>query len=63
MAGSRLPSYAVRPGVTFPDWAAVTSPQARAALLAIFEAIGAERTWRDYTPAEDAVRTALLRLY
>ena len=59
----RLPSYAVRPGVTFPDWAAVTSPQALKALLAIFEAIGAERTWRDYTPAEDAVRTTLLRLY
>jgi hypothetical protein len=58
-----LPSYAVRPGVTFPDWAAVTSPQARQALLAIFEAIDAERTWRDYTPAEDAVRTTLLRLY
>jgi mercuric reductase len=58
-----LPSYAVRPGVTFPDWAAVTSPQAREALLAIFEAIGVERTWRDYTPAEDGVRATLLRLY
>ena len=59
----RLPSYAVRPGVTFPDWAAVTSPQAREALLAIFDAIGAEKMWRSYTPAEDAVRTTLLRLY
>jgi DNA-binding transcriptional ArsR family regulator len=59
----RLPSYAVRPGVTFPDWAAVTSPEARKAMLAIFEAISAERIWRSYTPAEDAVRTTLLRLY
>lgn len=58
-----LPSYAVRPGVTFPDWAAVASPQARDAMLAIFEAIGIESMWRDYTPAEDGVRTTLLRLY
>lgn len=57
------PRYAVRPGVTFPDWAAVTSPATRDALLAIFAAFGAARTWRDYTPAEDGVRTALLRLY
>ena len=57
------PSYAVRPGVTFPDWAAVTSPQAHEALVAIFEAIGAEKMWRSYTPAEDGVRTTLLRLY
>lgn len=60
---SGLPSYAVRPGVTFPDWGVVTSPQVHGALLAIFEAIGAERTWQDYTPAEDAVRVTLLRLY
>ena len=60
---SPLPSYDVRPGVIFPDWAAVTSPQARDALLAILEAIGAERTWRDYTAAEHGVRTALLCLY
>ena len=60
---SRLPSYHVRPGVTFPDWAAVTSPTARDALLAIVEAIGADRMWRNYAPAEDAVRTTLLYLY
>jgi mercuric reductase len=59
----RLPSYCVRPGVIFPDWAAVTSPQAREALLAILEAFGVERTWRDYTPVEDDLRTTLLRLY
>ena len=60
---SRLPSYAVRLGVTFPDWAAVTSPQAHDTLIAIFEAIGAQRMWRSYTSAEDGVRTTLLRLY
>jgi DNA-binding transcriptional ArsR family regulator len=60
---SGLPGYAVRPGVTFPDWGAVTSAQVHGALLAIFEAIGTERTWQDYTPAEDAVRVTLLRLY
>jgi mercuric reductase len=60
---SRLPSYHVRPGVTFPDWPAVTSPQVREALLAIFEAIGIESMWRSYTPAEDGVRTTVLRLY
>ena len=59
----RLPSYHLRPGVTFPDWAAVTSPHAREAMLAIFEAIGIESMWRDYTPAEDDARTTLLRLY
>ena len=60
---SRLPSYDIRPGVTFPDWVAVTSPQARETLLATLEAIGIENMWRDYTQAEDDVRTTLLRLY
>jgi mercuric reductase len=59
---SSLPSYHVRPGVTFPDWVAVTSPQAREALLAILDAFGVERTWGDYTREEDGVRTTLLRL-
>jgi mercuric reductase len=60
---NRLPSYHVRPGVTFPDWAAVTSPQAREAMLAIFDAIGADSMWRDHTPDEDDLRSTLLRLY
>jgi mercuric reductase len=37
------PSYAVRPGVSFPDWAAVTTPIARDALLAIAEALDVEK--------------------
>lgn len=58
-----LPHYAIRPAVSFPDWTAVTSPQAREALLAILEALGVDRMWRNYTPAEDRVRVTLLRLY
>lgn len=56
-------SYAVRPGVTFPDWAAVSSHTTHDALTAILQAFGVERAWRDYTSAEDDVRIALLRLY
>lgn len=58
-----LPSYAIRPGVTFPDWSAVTSPRTCEALLAIFQALDLDRMSRNYTPTEDRVRTALLRLY
>lgn len=58
-----LPHYPVRHGVTFPDWAAVTSSTTNEALLAIFEAFGMERVWRNYTPVEDRVRSTLLRLY
>lgn len=57
------PSYAVRPGVAVPDWTAVTSPAAREALLAILEAFDIGRAFRAYSPAEDDVRTMLLRLY
>jgi hypothetical protein len=63
MHDTSLPHYAIRPAVSFPDWTAVTSPQAREALLAILEALGVDRMWRDYTPAEDRVRVTLLRLY
>jgi len=59
----RQPSYAVRPGVTFPDWSAVTSPTTHEALLAMLEALGAERAFRSYAPAEDGVRSTLLCLY
>lgn len=59
----RLPSYGVRPGVTFPDWSAVTSQAARDALLGIIEVENTERRWRGYGPAEDRVRTALLQFY
>ena len=56
-------TVALRSGVTFPDWSAITSQIARDALVAIFEVENIERRWRNYAPAEDRVRTALLRLY
>ena len=58
-----LPRYTVRSAVSFPDWTVVTSMRARDALLAILEALGLDRMWRSYTPAEDRVRIALLRHY
>jgi hypothetical protein len=58
-----LPHYPVRAGVYFPDWTAVTSADVREALSAILGALGVEAMWRNYRPAEDRVRTTLLRLY
>jgi hypothetical protein len=55
-----LPSYAVRPGVTFPDWSVVTSPTVRDALLAIDHVFAC---WSGYDPGTDRVRVALLQLY
>jgi hypothetical protein len=57
------PSYAVRRGISFPDWTAVTSPTMREALLAIFEALDVEKTFQAYSPAEDRMRIAVLHLY
>lgn len=61
-ASETLPSYTVRPGVTFPDWSAVTSPAVRDALLAmasnhVFD------LWSGYDSATDITRVALLQLY
>ncbi len=53
----------IRPGVTFPDWSAVSSPRVEQALTAIFEAFGIERCWTDYGEAEDRVRRAILEHY
>lgn len=58
-----LPSYAVRPGVTFPDWSVVASPVAKEALLAMAGSEHVLNRWGGYTPAADRVRTALLQLY
>ncbi len=57
---TKLPSYAVRPGVTFPDWSVVTSPTVRDALLAIAPVFAC---WSGYDPGIDRVRVALLQLY
>jgi len=58
-----LPSYAVRPGVTFPDWSAVTSPMVKNALQAMVGSDHVLDRWSGYHPATDQVRVALLELY
>ncbi len=62
-ARTSLPSFAMRPGATVPDWLVVASPAAKAALLAMLQAEHALHRWQGYGPAEDRVRTSLLRLY
>ncbi|MFH1557705.1 MAG: FAD-dependent oxidoreductase, partial [Pseudomonadota bacterium] len=58
-----LPSFAVRPGVTFPDWSAVTSSATKDALLAMVGSDHVLNRWSGYDPATDRVRVALLQLY
>lgn len=58
-----LPSYAVRPGVTFPDRSAVTSHVTRDALLAMVGSGHVLNRWSGYDPATDRARVALLQLY
>jgi mercury(II) reductase len=60
---AKLPSYTVRPGVTFPDWSVVTSPAVKDALLAMVGCDHVFDRWSGYDPATDRVRIALLRLY
>ena len=55
-------STEIRPGVSFPDWTAITSAQARSALNDIIHAFGIERCWRDYSPDEDLCRRTILGL-
>ncbi|QGJ79318.1 bifunctional organomercurial lyase/mercury(II) reductase MerBA [Sinorhizobium meliloti] len=57
------PSFAVRPGVTFPDWSVVTSPAVRDALQAMVGSDHVLNRWSGYDPATDRVRVALLQLY
>ena len=58
-----LTSYAVRLGVTFPDWSVVSSPVVKEALLAMVESDHVLSRWSGYDPATDRVRVALLQLY
>jgi mercury(II) reductase len=62
-ASASLPSYTVRPGVTFPDWSVVTSPAVQDALLAMVGSDHVFDRWSGYDPAIDRVRIALLQLY
>jgi hypothetical protein len=43
------PRFAVRPGVTFPDWSVVTSPTAMDALLALMDSDHVAHRWRLFT--------------
>lgn len=62
-ASAVRPSHALRLGVAFPDWSAVTSPVVGNALLAMLQSDHVFSRWSGYTPAADSVRTALLRHY
>jgi mercury(II) reductase len=58
-----LPSYAVRQGVTFPDWSVVKSPTVKNALQAMVGSGHVFDRWSGHDPATDRVRVALLQLY
>lgn len=58
-----LPRVALRPAVSWPDWGAAPSGAARAALRAIFEALGGGRSLAGYGPEEDGVLRAVLAGY
>jgi mercuric reductase len=62
-ASMGLPSYAVRPGVTFPDWPVVSTPAVEDALLAMVGSDQVLNRWNGYDPVTDRVRVALLQLY
>ena len=62
-AAVALAKFAVRPGVTFPDWSAVTSPVVRDALQAMVGSDHVLNRWSGYDPITDRVRVALLQLY
>ena len=61
---ARVRTYAVRPGVVFPDWSRVRAPMARAALGAVLEALDVEKRWgATYEEVLDRVRRAILEHY
>ncbi|MCH7554578.1 MAG: alkylmercury lyase family protein [Proteobacteria bacterium] len=56
-------AIAVRPGVTMPDWSAVTSGIVREALGAVFETCDWEERWAGLDEAQDRTRRAILQSY
>ncbi len=54
-------AFALRPGVTMPDWSLVTEPTAREALAASMAAAGRAEKWSGLDAAEDRVWQAVLR--
>ena len=57
------PEIAIRPGVTTPDWSAVTSGTVRDALRATFETCDWEDRWAGLDEAQDRMRRAILEAY
>jgi len=53
-------TVALRSGMAFPTWTAVTSPNARNALMAILSALGLAHRWGGYGEEEDRVRRAVI---
>jgi len=58
-----MPGFALRPGVTLPDWSIVASARAREALQALLRSEHLLHRWSGYTVEADRVRSAVLRLY
>ena len=56
-------AIAVRPGVTMPDWSAVTSGIVRDALAAVFETCDWRARWAGFDEAQDRTRRAILESY
>ena len=54
---------AIRPGVTMPDWSAVTSGIVREALGAVFETCDWQARWAGLDEALDRTRRAILEIY
>ena len=51
---------ALRPGVSFPEWTAIASPDARTALTAMLSAFDLAHRWGGYDEEEDRVRRAVI---
>ena len=58
-----MPSFTVRPGVTFPDWSVITSPVVRDALYAMVGSGHVFERWSGYGAATDRIRVGLLQFY
>ncbi|MPZ10578.1 MAG: hypothetical protein GEU89_10270 [Kiloniellaceae bacterium] len=57
------PTWAIRPGVRFPDWSVIHSPKAEGALGDIFAVLKIERWWDNVSDIEDRLRCILLQDY
>jgi hypothetical protein len=53
-------TVALRAGVPFPEWRAITSPAARSALTAILSAFDEAHSWNGYGEEEDRLRRAVI---